>query len=217
MPGECASRAPASRAGWTSRPRRCGKQWLKRTPRFSNQPYAQLASVLRAQGKSDDAKQILIAQQEDRLHRGEDSPRTKRWLRILGATLGFGYQPWRALLWLAALLVVGSAVFSTADALGLMAPTNPPVMEEWARNRELPQKYLDYPRFGAITYSLDTLLPIIPLGVDSHWHPVLAVNQPFGRQLFAWIVWIYLRLHVMTGWAFATLAAAGFSGIVRQE
>ena len=50
---------------------------------------------------------ILISQrEEDQIARGGLSWADRRWARITGVLLGYGYQPWRALLYLAAVFAV---------------------------------------------------------------------------------------------------------------
>ena len=189
-------------------------QWLRRAP-YSAQPYEQLATVLRSHGRQEDAKFILMEKQRARVVHGKDPRYVKLWTKFLGFTIGYGFEPWRALLWLVlALWPLGSFVFALAGAYGKMAPSNVNVMKtaSWTQNRQLPPEYPDYPRFIPIAYSLDTMVPIVNLHMESYWEPSL--NN--GGAL-AWIAWLYLRLHILLGWALTTLAALSFAGLVRQD
>lgn len=59
----------------------------------------------------------------------------------------------------------------------------------------------------ALFYSLDTMLPVIDLGVTDAWHPSRANLD----------LWVYWRVHVTLGWVFTTLAVLGFTGLVRKK
>ncbi len=68
-----------------------------------------------------------------------------------------------------------------------------------------------YPRFNAIAYSLDTLLPVVNVEMQEYWIPD-ETKEPHG--LFARI---YLWLHIGVGWALSLLAVAGFTGLVKSD
>jgi hypothetical protein len=89
------------------------REWLRiirdRTPRYTAQPYQQLAAAHRAAGHDGEARRVLMAQRRDQIARRALTGRLERtWARFTGFTLGYGYQPWRALIGLVA--VVGVAV-----------------------------------------------------------------------------------------------------------
>jgi hypothetical protein len=69
----------------------------------------------------------------------------RAWGGLLWATVGYGYRPWLALLWLLALVVGGSLV---VDAL----PDSDFVESSGA------------PGFNSLLYTVDVLLPFIDLG-----------------------------------------------------
>ena len=99
-----------------------------------------------------------------------------------------------------------------------MAPTNTTIVQSdaWQKKREIPAEYPDY---RSVVYSLDSMLPIINLHVVSHWQPSLAPPPPEAseRSFPPWVVWWYLRLHIIVGWALSTLAVLAFTGIVRPK
>ncbi len=64
--------------------------------------------------------------------------------------MGYGYRPWLAGVWLAALTTVGTVVF------GRLTPT--------------PVKPGEGPPFDAFVYSLDLLIPVGGLGQRGAWH-----------------------------------------------
>lgn len=67
--------------------------------------------MYRAAGHDRDVRQILIAQRQVQLDRGVFTGRERLWAKITGIILGYGYQPWRALLFL--LCVVIASVLLT--------------------------------------------------------------------------------------------------------
>jgi hypothetical protein len=88
-------------------------RWLRllrdATPWYAAQPYQYLAAVHRAAGHDSLARRVLMAQRRDQLHRRVLTGRAERaWVRFTGLVLGYGYQPWRALIGL--LLVIAAAV-----------------------------------------------------------------------------------------------------------
>jgi hypothetical protein len=82
------------------------------TPEYAAQPYQQLAAGHRAAGHDGAARRVLMQQRRDQLdRRAVTDPAERAWARLTGITLGYGYQPWRALLFLL-------AVVTTSVALG---------------------------------------------------------------------------------------------------
>jgi hypothetical protein len=90
------------------------------TPAYAAQPYQQLASVYRAGGHERDVHQILIAQRQSQLDRGVLIGRDQLWGKITGLTLGYGYQPWRALLLLLGVVVTSVVLSVTLGAHGAL-------------------------------------------------------------------------------------------------
>jgi hypothetical protein len=123
--------------------------WLRRDLGvFRPQPYAQLAQVYRAAGRDDDARTVLLAGER---HRREKLALPGRWWgRLQDLTVGYGYRPLRAVLWLAVLFAAGVAVFT------LIMP----------RAAEPPKA----PTFVAPIYTLDLILPVGDFGQQSAYH-----------------------------------------------
>ena len=94
------------------------------TPGYAAQPYQQLAAGYRALGDERQARQILMAQRDDQLARTDTRWPERLWGRITKVTLGYGYQPWRALLFLAAVVAVSCVLAVVLGAHGALAQTS---------------------------------------------------------------------------------------------
>ncbi|WP_406358527.1 oxidoreductase [Streptomyces sp. NBC_00658] len=122
--------------------------WIQRCPGYNPQPYEQLAGWYRKAGHDDEARRVLLAKQR---HQRQTLPRAARaWGHLLDVTVGYGYRPWLAGVWLLALTLLGALSFSTH------APT--PVQ----RGEGAP--------FQPLVYTLDLLIPIGGLGQRSAWY-----------------------------------------------
>jgi hypothetical protein len=161
-------------------------RWLERNRprRYAPQVYDQLAAAYRADGRDEDALRVLVAKQRRR--RSTLNPGGRLWNSLLRWTVGYGYRPYYALYWLVALWVVGWIVFSVAHP-GDMTPTG-----------------AGGPQFYAVAYSLDTLLPIVDLGQQSHW-------TPDGAALI--VSWVLIGL----GWVLTTAVVAALTGLIKRE
>ncbi|MET9306736.1 oxidoreductase [Streptomyces cellulosae] len=125
-------------------------RWLRRgTGGYLPQPYEQLAASYRRLGHEDEARTVLLAKQRQRraalpLHR-------RLWGHVQDATVGYGYRPLRAALWLLALLAVGTLYFTL----------HPPAPLETGKA----------PPFNALFYTGDLLLPIAGFGQETAFAP----------------------------------------------
>ncbi|MFE9445795.1 oxidoreductase [Streptomyces sp. NPDC006602] len=122
--------------------------WIRRHPGYAAQPYEQLAVWYRQIGHDDDARRVLLAKQRHR-RKALGLP-ARLWGHLLDWTVGYGYRPWRAGVWLAALILFGTAVF------GAHSP----------RSTDPGQ----VPPFNAFVYTLDLLIPIGGLGQRTSWY-----------------------------------------------
>lgn len=174
------------RDGWIDLLRRA-------TPRYSAQPYQQLAAVHRAEGHDSDVRVILMAQRRDQIERGGLSGADLWWARLTGALLGFGYQPWRALIVLVGVLVLSVALSIGLGAAGALAAGPPPrrctVIETVGRGLDLGAPFL--PRSASSTCT------------------VTATDAGTVLTIGTWVMQVI-------AWALAALFVAGFTGIVRR-
>lgn len=201
-------------------------EWLHLQPEkpFRLQPYQQLAKVLRSSGDEAAAKRVLVAQQNDLRRNGKLGPLQKLLNLFLGVTIQHGYAPHRAFVGMLAFILLGSGVFYWADKNHLMSE-----VEEHDKISEV-----DYPKFDAFLYSLDTFLPIIDLRLKGYWLPnankdvtnaKVADSERGGSVSGVWsskfhagdMVRAYLTIHMIFGWILTTLWVAGFTGLVRSR
>lgn len=122
--------------------------WVRRTPGYSPQPYEQLAGWYRKVGHDDDARRVLLEKQRHR--RRLLRPAARAWGYVLDATVGYGYRPWLAGVWLLGLILLGTLVFDAND------PT--------------PVKQGEGAPFQPLVYTLDLLIPIGGLGQRANWY-----------------------------------------------
>lgn len=124
--------------------------WLARDPDGPQpQPYEQLAALYTRLGQPAEASKVMYARERDQ--RAAESALNRVWSILQDVTVAYGYHPWRALAWLAALLTVGSILY------GLMPP--------------VPLKPGEAPHFNPVIYTLDLLLPIVDMGQQNAFNP----------------------------------------------
>jgi hypothetical protein len=118
--------------------------WVSRGPYgYQPQPYEQLAAYYRLAGHDDDVRRVLLAKQRHRRTTLNAAGRMAG--RVLDATVGYGYRPWLAAIWLALLLTIGTTVY--------------------AIDRPHPLAGGPVPPFNAFSYTLDLLIPIGAFGL----------------------------------------------------
>jgi hypothetical protein len=187
-------------------------EWLRLQPTEPRalQPYEQLAKVLKSSGYESEATEVLIAKQDDLRRYGNLGQWARVWKSLLGFSIRHGYKPHRALYGMLLFLVLGTVFFQMGYWGHAITPSNTVVYD---------RKPMNYPRFQAFIYSLDTLLPIIDLKQKDYWLP----NANRGNNVvpcvrFRWggLLRVYFWLHLVSGWILTTLLVAGFTGLVRR-
>jgi hypothetical protein len=166
------------------------------TPGYAAQPYQQLATAHRAAGHDSEARRIVMAQRRDQIQRKAITTRRERaWARFTGLTLGYGYQPWRALVGLLAVLVAGVALAVSND-------------DAFAHTNDSPTPGASCVTVERIGVGVDLGLPLIKTTARSQCD--LTATSAGRRMMVAqWILQVF-------AWAFATLFIAGFTGAVRK-
>ncbi|WP_147457338.1 hypothetical protein [Micromonospora sp. CV4] len=180
---------PASLPGWLTLLR-------EHTPRYSAQPYQHLAAAYRAVGHDRDARTVLIAQRRDQIQRAGLTVAERAWGRLIGITLGYGYQPWRALLMLLAALALAVTLSVIGGHHGGLAQK--PVTSAAAACTTIDQ----------IGVGLDLGTPLLRTGARDRCQPTDAA----AGQILTIAGWILQLL----AWSFATLFIAGFTSAVRK-
>lgn len=122
--------------------------WVRRNPGYAPQPYEQLAGWYRKIGHDGDARRVLLAKQRHR--RLTLSWPARVWGHLLDASVGYGYRPWMAGVWLLALTLLGTLVFST--------------------HSPRPVKEGEGSPFQPFVYTLDLLVPVGDLGQRAGWY-----------------------------------------------
>lgn len=142
--------------------------WIARSPGYGPQPYEQLATWYRSAGHDDDARRVLLAKQRHR--RSTLSPAARVWGHLLDATVGYGYRPWLAGVWLLALVLLGTTAFDTATPTAVKQDEGAP--------------------FQPLVYTLDLLVPIGGLGQRTAWYWTDGTLQWLAYALIAlgWIL-----------------------------
>ena len=131
------------------------------------QPFEQLAALYTGIGQPSEARRVLYAR--ERHQRATKTAAGRAWSLLQDVTVGYGYRPWRAVLWFAIFLAIGSAVYSVSPPHALAPATSP--------------------HFNPVAYTLDLLLPLVDLGQKHAFDPT-GVDQWFSYLLIAagWIL-----------------------------
>ncbi len=202
---------------------------------FRPQPFEQLTKVLRNMGYEQDAMRIGLLKAS--LLQPIRISRASFWSRPLavltgyawGTLCGYGYRPHRLFVLLMVLWMGAAWFFHVAETKGAFAPRDPQV---WTNSEILaecaPARWTICPRiaelipFNAVTYALDTIIPVIDLGQRSAWAPVLkpvrmdlpnggAQTLPAGTvHIVSWLVSLIGTLAVVT-------LGAILSGLVQRQ
>lgn len=122
--------------------------WIRSSPGYNPQPYEQVAAWYRKAGHDDDARRVLLAKQRHR--RRTLPPASRAWGHLLDVTVGYGYRPWLAGVWLLALTLLGTLSFRTATPKPVKPGEGAP--------------------FQPLVYTLDLLVPIGGLGQRTAWY-----------------------------------------------
>lgn len=146
-----------------------------------------------------DVRQILIAQRRAQLDRGVLTGRDRLWARILGLTLGYGYQPWRALLILLGIVAISVILTITLGAHGALIYQDP----KDSRAMAVP---------CSITERIDAGLAIGVPFLSAHSENHCTTTNTAPGIILGYCI---QALQLLAG-AVAALFVAGFTGIVRK-
>lgn len=187
------------------------RQWLTlirdHTEEYRPSPYQRLAAVERAAGHDGNARTILISQQHDLRHRAPHAlgGRLTRWFHWLwGALAGYGYRARRTAIALLIALVAAGGVSLWA---GHVQTGNGRHAAERTALTAAPGTPCS--TVELIGLGLDRGLPLGPTGLRSRCDLDTATT---AGQVFTVLLWIVQA----AVWGLATLALAGFTGLVRK-
>jgi hypothetical protein len=170
------------------------------TPAYAAQPYQQLAAGYRALGDDRQARQTLMAQRNDQLARTHPRWPERWWGWITKVTLGYGYQPWRALWFLAGVVVVSCVLAVGLGAHGALAQT---------KNTAAPSQPCTV--IQQVSVGLDLNLPV----GTSVARASCDLTKDSASTTGAWLTALGWVLRVLA-WVFAALFIAGFTSAVRK-
>jgi hypothetical protein len=203
---------------------------------FKHQPWEQAIKVLREMGHVDDAKQLAIEKQTRMRKAGQFGRASTPFHFLFGALYGYGYQPWRLFSWVFLWWLVGVVAFGTARDNMLMVPIglkDAPFQACLKANADDWTKCVDqaYANFLPALYSLDVILPVIGLKQKDVWTPVIRSHVPprsasviSATSLAAprystlgILVYGFLILETLFGWAAGLMLVAVVSGLVKKD
>ena len=174
------------------------RQYDKENAQFRPQPYEKLAEVLQKSGHENDAKEVLIAKNKDRMKYGKNLTFEEwLWYKFFGPMIGYGHRP----LWVfyrgpCGSWFAGSILFWILVGWVLFL----------VEHRKYPTISTNYnsPKFNSLVYSIDTFVPLVNLYQAKYWLP----KRKFFR-LYHWV-------HIAAGWILTTLLVVGLTGLVRS-
>jgi uncharacterized protein YjbI with pentapeptide repeats len=180
--------------------------WISKSEPFSPHVYTQLAEVYRRSGHEGYARQVAIKREKKRGRQPDLSWGSRAWNRFLDLTVAYGYQPWRALVPLMVLFLLGWFLFTRPPAQEVMVHPStkkePPISAAACHE--------PYPCFSPSVYVLDTLLPIVDLHQERNWVP--ARPRPWGVW-YEVLTWVFIA----SGWILTTAVVAGIGSLWRRE
>lgn len=235
-------RAPVdadSRIAWLTRCATHDKSFLP-------QPFTQCAAVLAHMGHEAEARLIMEEQSRRKGIARRNGRRTAGgifalpinafdwlWDRAAYLVVGYGFRPFRSLVWLILLSFLSAGLAQMAWTEGSMAPNNDLIAasEGWqdmltrdcvpdpfADCLANPAEYwngvdgagLDWESFHPLAYGADVVIPVLELGQTRSWSPSKD-RGPWGHTLW-WARWILMA----AGWVVTALGAAAATGIIQR-
>ncbi len=170
------------------------------TPEYAAQPYQQLAAGYRTLGDDQQVRKTLMSQRDDQLARTDPRWPERLWGWVTKVTLGYGYQPWRALLFLVALVAASCVIAVSLGAHGALAQTDETATP--GRACTVVQK---------VSVGLDLNLPVgtsaARAGCD--------LTKNSASVTADWLAATGWCLKLLA-WVFAALFIAGFTSAVRK-
>ncbi|MGD0191812.1 MAG: hypothetical protein ABSD74_13820 [Rhizomicrobium sp.] len=206
--------------------------------RFKPQPYQQLAKIVGSAGYADAARKILVRVEDNKTIYGDLGFLRFSARVIVGFAIQYGLASLRPLWILAAWALISAATFEYEFHQHEIVPTkdNAQAISDCSRTLEAPAPAADhYVCFNALTFSLETLVPLVDLDQKKNWsvQPMRddaslgnGNTDPIGWPAAWWRVIcqipdtgagrLYL-LNMFVGAALWAFAVAGLTGLVRAS
>ncbi len=240
------------------------KRWLERQPvkhltsKFRPNPYQQLAIVLEHMGHEEEAREVRIDRRErQRKFTLNHVPMPKdpfrafirhltnffRWVEK--KVIGHGYRPGFAMIWLFAMVIIGTGVYELAARSGIMTPTHPLIFKEavWEgkvenlpvgkaplacrENWVYPKNSIsgicaasvasEYSTFNSFVYSLDIAIPVVNFRMEDDWSPRVVDWQSGEHEPYGWWVRTWEWFQIGAGWALSLLFVSAIGGVIRRD
>ncbi|HEX9994025.1 MAG TPA: hypothetical protein VGB14_13950 [Acidimicrobiales bacterium] len=193
--------------------------WLRRQTTPSPAAYEQLASVYRASGDDRSARKILIERHnsllnppchwKDQVTLGWPGCLQRLWRWFLRLTVGHGYEPYRIVPWLLAVLLGMTLWYADAKDHQLLVPAD-------ASGATASICEPDHICVQPFVYALDTLVPLVELRQRSEWAPDQSRHGATWYRDGRWLATATWTTGLL-GWVFASLVAASFTQVVRRD
>lgn len=208
--------------------------------RFKPQAWVYLARQLIAQGLDRDARLITIERRRrERLSRWSTS--SARWeSRFLDWFALYGFNPWRTVLWMAAIIVLFAGIWAwSATHCARSGCFDERIFVTAKRDAFAAEKFTErYPAFHPLAYSFDVFVPFVSFGYEDHWRPnmsfapIATVRLPHlpafvsgetdRARIFAdvtittgGILYVLVILEKVLGLILTSLMVTGFTGLLR--
>lgn len=198
-------------------------KWLHLQPTilFLPQPYEQLASVYRKNGRDKDARRVLIEKNKDKVWLSQMAVFERFRHRFLGYFIDYGYQPWKAIWWALGIVALGCALFGIGYRIGIISPKQEMtyVSDKSIRGHISME---NYPKFNSLIYSLDMFVPLIDLHMANYWLPNAnkkgqwCISEKIKLSVSGNILRTYLWIHIISGWIITTLFIVGLTGLIKK-
>lgn len=170
---------------------------LGRSKPFNPQPYTTLIAALKRSGHFETAKSVAIRLEKVRPVTGPIGIIRAAVNWMYGVLVGFGYSTANAVFWLAGLLISLTLLAAMAWESGQLVPESPIILQssEWQNCvREVPKNPSEcwlntagsgesYGGFAPLIYALDTIIPLVDLGVQDKWNALTSPRAPSTEAL----------------------------------
>lgn len=212
---------------------------------FKPQAWVELGARLSTQGYHEDARTIAIARLR-RERRSGSATAALRWQgRVLDLFALYGFNPWRTVIWMAAVILAYSGVWAWAAS----NCARPGCFDEGVfvvsnRDAYTPESFQrGYPEFHALAYSFDVFVPFVSFGYEDHWRPNLnwspiaeipwpawakprdnatparSPARPTGSLTLTWggVLYVLGIIETVLGIILTSIAITGFTGLLRND